>query len=330
MRTKASHNNGFMGNTSFDVSYAEILAEVQKLQQMLDGNVQTEKKQRKKRTLKPKIEQMQNEESAGEIQAQDTDSVIEATGEPDMKIQDSTESEAKSSSHRYKVSNLDEIREKIGEVKGLIEEADPASIVAEEAGIHSGSEDEVKGQTAVDAEMPPEPDAEMQVYPSKETEAKVQQDVDEKPQSQIIQTTQEVVEEDADTKLVEPNSIGNEQDNEPVAKGKKSAAGKSESSVAKAHKATKNAKTAKEVKVSKGASTTSDLDAYFLEGQNETEKDSGPVGLAEERHAAQLAKHGVTNEEEIIKTNLEHDKSGTEWGGAVNLEDDPNLDHPQP
>jgi hypothetical protein len=59
MKTKANRN--ISGNTSFDVSYAEILAEVQKLQQMLDGNVQTEKKQRKKRTLKAHIEQSQPE-----------------------------------------------------------------------------------------------------------------------------------------------------------------------------------------------------------------------------------------------------------------------------
>jgi hypothetical protein len=343
MKTKANRN--ISGNTSFDVSYAEILAEVQKLQQMLDGNVQTEKKQRKKRTLKAHIEQSQPESSIGQIQSQDTDDdVVAASGEPDEQIQDTPQVEAKSSSHRYKVSNLDEIREKISEVKDLIKEADPAAAEAvaaieaqspseleieAEAGMHSDSEGDSKGQSSVEPQMPPDPDAEMQSYPSAETEAKVQQDVEGKPQAEIFQTTQEVVEENADIELKEQVSLGSEQDNEPVAKSKKTATSKAESSVAKAPKATKTTK-AKATKAPKAAGTTSDLDAYFLEGQQSTEQDAGPVGLAEERHAAQLAKHGVKNEDEIIKANLEHDKSGAEWGGNVNLEDDPNLDQPQP
>lgn len=358
-------------NTSFDVSYAEILAEVQKLQQMLDGNIQTEKKQRKKRTLKSQVEQNQSEPSMGQIEAQ-------GEGDADIENHDEPKSEVKASSHRYKVSNLDEIREKISEVKDMIEEADPdaAGVVAaaEEAQVQSNANSEPEPQaqveTASNVETQDEPvsQAQLDMQPMQEPqtdsvpqaqldlesnadaqveapqaqsepEAKAEaqpesaQQVDEEqPQAQISQTTKEVVEENADNQLEEA-AIGAEQDAEPVAKPKKSAT-KSASSAPKAAKTTKEPKAVKEPKATKAKAETkapaSDLDAYFIEGEGQPTQEAAPVGLAEERHAAQLAKHGVKNEDEIIKTKLQHDRSGTEWGGNVNLEDDPDLEHPKP
>lgn len=356
--TKTQRNQP--ANTSFDVSYAEILAEVQKLQQMLDGNIQTEKKQRKKRTLKSQVEINQPEPSMGEVEAQGDDADIGTDNEPI--------SEVKASSHRYKVSNLDEIREKISEVKDLIEEADPAAAEEAQAQLDAPSEPKAQAEIASNVEAKDEsqpeakqdveeqpvsapqaelgleansdaqpeseaPQAQLEVEPTVEEKPEPSQQVEEEQhQAQIAQTTKEVVEENADNQLEEQAAIGGEQDAEPVAKPKK-AATKSVSSTPKA-KTTKEPKAVKEPKETKAKAEskapTSDLDAYFIEGEGKPAQDSAPVGLAEERHAAQLAKHGVKDESEILKTTLVHDKSGTEWGGAVNLEDDPNLDHPLP
>jgi hypothetical protein len=334
-------------NTSFDVSYAEILAEVQKLQQMLDGNVQTEQKQRKKRTLKVKVEQNQSESSMEQMEAQG--------GQADMEIDNESKSEVKASSHRYKVSNLDEIRDKISEVKELIEEADHATsnIVAavEEAqaqidieangNVHVQTESDSQLDTEVNGNVDVQPESDAQVDIEANGNVQSELDIDSKMESQpeqVIQTeesqpeifqaiTKEVVEEHAEIKLDEQaTSIGCEQADELLAKPKKAA-----TKSAKTVKETKAIKEPKAPKAKAEAKTpASDLDAYFLEGDGQPAQDAPPVGLAEELHAAQLAKHGVKNEDEIIKSNKVLDKSGTEWGGNVNLEDDPNLDHPQP
>lgn len=272
MKTKATVTKGKSYQPSFDVSYAEILAEVQKLQQMLDGNIQTEKKQRKKRTLKAKVEDTQTQPVMGEVQ-QHEDEIEEPKHETEAISQSSAET--KTSKNRYKVSNLDEIREKISEVKELIQDADPEAAAV------------VAAETA-------------------------------EPEAKIFQTTKDVVEENADASI-NPQSaqtIDDTQDDKPTSSKQKQASDDVDS----------------DLLPPKGlkADAQSDLDSYFMDGKEESPKSAAPVGLAEERHAAQLAKHGVTDEKQIVKANLEHDKSGPEWGGSVNLEEDPSLDHPQP
>lgn len=291
MKTKA--------NTSFDVSYAEIFAEVQKLQRMLDGKSQSEPKQRKKRTVKSKIDQPSIDTPIGDFEAYGNEESVENMNQSQEISEDQTPKS------RYKVSNLDEIREKINEVKDLIQEADPeAAATVEELDANT-----IQSTSPVEAEK-----------------------IEEQPEAkaEIFETTLDVVEENKDI-AIEPEAqvtigdveVKEQQPDEPVVE-------KPVKEVSKAKKTTAASSKPKKPATKSAAQAKADLDAYFLDPNDTSPKEGKLVGLAEERHAAQLAKHGVSNKDEIIKADLEHDKSGAEWGGAVNLEEDPDLEHPNP
>ena len=325
MKAKAqSSMSKAQGHMSFDVSYAEIMAEVQKLQKMLDGNL--EKKPRKKRTLKTMEENQINPEI------------------PTAHIKDEdSEQETKTAKNRYKVSNLDEIREKISEVKELIQEVAPnaeaeaAVLVAdEEKANESESKIEPESEAKADASIEPEQEKIEASSSTVEESANTQPSNDEPEQAEIFQATQEVVEANADSNPQVETAISSDQNDEPTV-GKAEAAAETEEVEVKEAKVTKpkatkpRAKAEPKAKAKPKAKETEDssLDAYFIDSNSEVGNDKGLVGLAAKRHAEELAKHDIKDEKEIVKANLSHDKSGAEWGGTVNLEEDPDLEHPQ-
>jgi len=322
-------------NISFDVSYAEIMAEVQKLQQMLDGNI--EKKPRKKRVFK----------ASEEAQIQ--------PDYPMAKVKDDeSEQESQSAKNRYKVSNLDEIREKISEVKDLIQEVAPNAEA--EAAVLIEAENKVNEETSSKAED--------QSATSQMDEAEVttpDSAKNQEPKTEIFQATQEVIEANAEVNpKIESAPISGEEGEQVVGKSEIELDDKSDSKVTgegetsnepivgkiesddadeepvvakeakpKAPRAKSATKAKAKSKATAKVDDTSNLDAYFLDNNPEADKEKGPVGLAAKRHAEELAKLDVKDESEIIKPNLaKHEKSGAEWGGTVNLEEDPDLEHP--